>query len=602
MRPTMRSAVIWICVLASACASLLLAGRAQARPIDGFGPLGLRVEAAGGVAELGQYHLGDQIVWCIDLNSGGPRPASGWRSGPAEEIRKQTDFGDRGGRADVTGPVLTATELAEVAWLVDWARTGVRDAVTAAAVDHLIRQRTVGDERQRLRMDSRYRAALALHPAIADRVADLEHGLRGAGADRLGVQLSPPTVTAPGAVEVRLSGPGGNGPGGVQVQLQVGDERHRVITDDTGRARLVLPARAPGDLVVQASAQLPAVRPILHTAKGYDDPRSPDRLVQRMVSAGTPRQLTGRASATISPLRPQVTTRTSHQVVEPGASITDRVTVRGAEGVRTEVRAVLWGPYPQRPTAEDCRAGQPRAGEVRFWIDGDGDHETPPIRVGKPGFHVWQEILPATDRSAEVVTRCGIVEETTLVKARPAITTVTSQAEVTGSATLTDLIRVSGLGTEKERRHSVTATLFGPYPQRPTVQDCQAGDPRAGTVRLEVDRDGEHRTPGITTERPGFYVWQVKLAGDERTTEVTTPCGEVSETTFVRPVPTPAPTPTPVSTASPVPTPTPTPVPTPVASSTPVQREAAPVPAPPAGTKPGAARLRIPSGVVAGEE
>ena len=419
MRPMMKRAAIWICVLASVCTGLLLVDRAQARPIDGFGPRGIRVQADGGLAELGQYHLGELVVWCIDLNSGGPRSASGWRSAPAENVRKQTGFGDRGGRGDVTGPELTATELAEIAWLADWARTGVRDDVTAAAVDQLIRQRTVGDDQQRARMDARYRAAVAAHPVLADRVAELERGLRGAGADTLELDLTAPSVTEAGAVAVRLRGPRGDGPAGVRVLVQVGDQRQQVTTDATGRARLELPAREPGELSVQASATLPALRPILHTAKNYDDPKSPDRLVQRMISAGEPRQLTARAAATIQPLRPTITTRTSEQVAEPGAVLTDQVEVRGAPGIRTEVRAVLWGPYAQRPTEEDCRAGDPKAGEVRFRIEGDGRYQTPGITLKQPGFYVWQEILPATKRSAEVVTRCGIAEETTQVKPRP---------------------------------------------------------------------------------------------------------------------------------------------------------------------------------------
>lgn len=403
-----------------------LTSLAEARPTDGFGPLGLGVQAPGGYAELGQYHLGSEVVYCLDLNSKGPKQASGWRSEVAAQVRKQNDFGDRGGHADLTGPMMTESELAEVAWVLDWARTGVTDDEGAAAVDQFIRLRTAGDAKQAKRMHDRFAAAVAAHPGLATKVDRLNaDAQRLAGRPKLTLtERRPATTTVDGAAEVKLLSASGapmpNHTISVSTQRIGAKEAARPITLRTnaqGVATMVLPAGTAGKLVHRASAEVPGVLPTLHTAAKFDDRRSPDYAVQRMFSAGPPTRVDAELRGTISPAILKVSTVTSATVAEPGAAITDLVRVENATGYRAEGRAILWGPYPSRPSGRDCRKGDPQAGSVGLEVTGSGEYRTAPITVTAPGFYVWQEIMPATATHAALTTPCGVAEETTVVSA-----------------------------------------------------------------------------------------------------------------------------------------------------------------------------------------
>lgn len=117
-----------------------------------------------------------------------------------------------------------------------------------------------------------------------------------------------------------------------------------------------------------------------------------------------------------------------------------------------------------------------------------------------------------------------------IVKGTPEVSTTAShQTAVIGTA-LHDLVTVTKLPAGY--RQSVTATLYGPFAERPGPDSCTA-QMKAGSVSFTVDRNGEFRTPEVTVHRPGYYVWTESLPGDSRTHPVTTPCGIVEETSLI---------------------------------------------------------------------
>lgn len=116
-----------------------------------------------------------------------------------------------------------------------------------------------------------------------------------------------------------------------------------------------------------------------------------------------------------------------------------------------------------------------------------------------------------------------------IVKGKPeVVTTASHQIALIGTG-LHDLVTVTKLPAGS--RQTVTATLYGPFPEQPGVDDCTE-DAEVDSVTFTADRNAEFRTPDITVQRPGYYVWTESLPGDDLTHPVTTPCGIVEETTL----------------------------------------------------------------------
>lgn len=117
------------------------------------------------------------------------------------------------------------------------------------------------------------------------------------------------------------------------------------------------------------------------------------------------------------------------------------------------------------------------------------------------------------------------------VRAQPAIVTQISAQSVTPGATVTDTVKVTGLGGQ---RATVQAALYGPYPTREAIT-CTDAPVWTGT--LDVTGDGEYVTAPVTLSVPGYYTYRESIAESDTIAAVETACAEVAETTVVRGAP-----------------------------------------------------------------
>ncbi len=223
---------------------------------------------------------------------------------------------------------------------------------------------------------------------------------------------------------------------------------------------------------------------------------------------------------------PHVATRVSTQRTAPGATLTDHAVVTGIGDMRVKVDVELWGPYSSR-TAISC-VGTP-AWRSSFVASGDGSYETAPVRIEHAGYYTFRESIAPRSGLLPYTAPCGEAAETTLVYARPAITTVVSADVVRPGSRVSDLVRVRGLG---QTSASVEVELFGPFPSR-TAIDCTTRPLHA--VRMTVHGNGDYRSPSLLVTRAGIYAFREHLIGSDAVADLTTPCVVEQETAVVAP-------------------------------------------------------------------
>lgn len=129
-------------------------------------------------------------------------------------------------------------------------------------------------------------------------------------------------------------------------------------------------------------------------------------------------------------------------------------------------------------------------------------------------------------------TEAAVAATARIRQAQPAITTVTSDAEVAPGAAIHDVVTVTGLAPGYDGL--VVAELHGPFPAQPGPADCTPAT-LVGRVTARVTGDGTYETPTVVVPAVGHYTWVQRLPGDLDTLPVTTPCGLVEETTRVVP-------------------------------------------------------------------
>jgi Sortase domain len=296
-----------------------------------------------------------------------------------------------------------------------------------------------------------------------------------------------------------------------------------VTTSAAGVARLrVVPTRTDGVALRLRTGPLAASRPRLYagtTAKAAAN-------AQRLAAPSS------QVLSTVVPVRhvtaaPLVETRVSEQRTAPGALLTDRAVVSGIGDMTVTVDVELWGPYPSRP--EISCAGVPRW-RSSFVAAGDGSYETAAVRLDRAGYYTFRESIEGRPGVAAYTAPCGETSETTLVHARPEITTVASADVVRPGAQLSDLIRVRGLG---KTTATVEVELFGPFASRMDI-DCTTTPSR--TARMTVEGNGDHRSPAMPVPEVGIYAFREHLLGSESVSDVTTPCAVEEETAVVAPL------------------------------------------------------------------
>jgi hypothetical protein len=224
---------------------------------------------------------------------------------------------------------------------------------------------------------------------------------------------------------------------------------------------------------------------------------------------------------------PTLATRVSAQSATPGSTITDSVVVSGIGSLRLVIAAELFGPFETR--AEIRCVGTP-AWRGTLQADGDGTYRTAPFRVASPGYYTYRESIVEGPANAAVTTECAEAAETTVVRARPEVTTVASNEVVGPGERLHDRIRVTGLGSASA---AVELELFGPFASRASIR-CTGAPVWSG--RFSVQGDGVHDSPSVELGRAGFYAYRERIVASPLVAGGLSACGAVPETALVRPL------------------------------------------------------------------
>ena len=224
---------------------------------------------------------------------------------------------------------------------------------------------------------------------------------------------------------------------------------------------------------------------------------------------------------------PHVRTQVSAQEAAPGASITDSVVVTGLGALAATVNVALYGPFETR---EAIRCDGPPLAASALPVTGDGTYTTEATTLPRAGYYTYQESIAATAAHDGAVTRCGEASETTFAQAKPAVTTVVSDAVVRPGSSISDRIAVTGLGRTPA---TIEVRLYGPFASRAAL-DCSGTPFWKGTVK--VDGDGEVSSARVKLNRAGFYTYRERIAGTANVAETQTACGEEAETSLAAPL------------------------------------------------------------------
>jgi hypothetical protein len=117
------------------------------------------------------------------------------------------------------------------------------------------------------------------------------------------------------------------------------------------------------------------------------------------------------AETTFVRAKPAVTTVVSSAVVRPGSSISDHVAVTGLGQTPATVEVRLFGPFASR-AAIDCGGAPLWKGTVA--VAGDGETDSPKVKLSRAGFYTYRERIVATPSVAPAETACGEEVETSL--------------------------------------------------------------------------------------------------------------------------------------------------------------------------------------------
>jgi hypothetical protein len=223
---------------------------------------------------------------------------------------------------------------------------------------------------------------------------------------------------------------------------------------------------------------------------------------------------------TMVPAAPAVVTHVSATETRPGSQISDSLTVTGTGALTVTVKVELFGPFATR-TGIGC-AGPPLSTQT-VTTKGDGTYSTPPVSIAKVGYYTFRESV------AGVAGKCAETAETTLVSAKPTVTTEVSTDVARPGSALFDRIVVSGLGGTQA---AVQIQLFGPFSAKAAI-NCSGKPYWQG--RVTAQGDGELRSPAVRITSAGFYTFHETLVGRPNVLGTTTTCADTSETSLGSP-------------------------------------------------------------------
>ena len=198
----------------------------------------------------------------------------------------------------------------------------------------------------------------------------------------------------------------------------------------------------------------------------------------------------------------------------------------GSGAFHLTVTVQLFGPFENRGGI-NC-SGSP-VGAVKVQADGDGTYKTQPVTLGKVGYYTFRESIPAGSASAAFTGKCAETAETTLVSAKPTVTTAVSDDVVRPGAGLSDEIQVSGLG---QTEAAVQVALYGPFATKAAIK-C-TGKPYSQTV-VTANGDGSFRSPPVRIAQAGFYTFHETLVARPNVAGATTSCADTTETSLGAP-------------------------------------------------------------------
>ena len=232
------------------------------------------------------------------------------------------------------------------------------------------------------------------------------------------------------------------------------------------------------------------------------------------------------AETTIVTGKPSVTTQVSTQQATIGATITDKVVVTGLGALQADVNVDLFGPFATR-TAIRCTGTPAWRGKVT--ARGDGTYTTAPVKLLAAGYYTYHESIPDTPAYSGFNGVCAETSETTLSHASPRVTTQVTDEVTKPGGSISDQIRVGGLGKTAAR---IEVVLYGPFATRDAV-GCK-GAP-VGQTSVTAKGDGVVTSPGIKIAKAGFYVFREHLVGSAFVKDVQTSCTEESEVSLAAP-------------------------------------------------------------------
>jgi LPXTG-site transpeptidase (sortase) family protein len=293
-----------------------------------------------------------------------------------------------------------------------------------------------------------------------------------------------------------------------------------VQTDASGTAKIgFTPAGGPLKLTVTAST-LPSTFPRVFAPTSAAAAANGQRLA-------LPAAQTISDSQTATPTRTtaQVSTAAKPTVLAVGESSADTVTISSTgTGWKGTVQVKVYGPFR---TTDSIACTGPPASQSTFSASGKGTFTTAAFKPSKPGWYVYQEVVPGDAGTIGLTTPCNVASERFQVQVQPkVVTTVSSQTTAPG-ASVTDTVKVSGLLGEHA---TVQAALYGPFGSTKAIV-CTGTPVWTGTI--DVPADGTYTTQPFTPTVAGYYTYHETIAAAGFVRAAKTTCADTAETTVL---------------------------------------------------------------------
>jgi len=246
-------------------------------------------------------------------------------------------------------------------------------------------------------------------------------------------------------------------------------------------------------------------------------------------------------TAEVEPVTPTLATQVSSDDLNPGESITDRITIGDADAVNGSLEWVLYGPIDV-DTATDCDgvdwSEAPVADQGGFPISGTGEYETDPTTLSDFGCYGYEVTIDSPGFDGPVTSPAGSANEIAIIRRlQPTVSTAVSSARITPGGSVTDRITIGGT---ENRPGTIEWSLVGPVAPDAdwtcnTVDWSDAAAVDQGT--LDTTGNGQYETPSTTLPDGGCYGYVVTIGGEEIGGSANSPAGSPNEVVLVRTVP-----------------------------------------------------------------